>query len=264
MARKPHEVARFRRLASKQKRLAPIGSRRERARRPLPERRGLRAQEIALRCKTNRRRHQFRERQTSMTTPQVDPERDLSGHGHRQPARGRHAAQAGERVDLERRRAPARAVEAVDAGSVPQQRERVAAETVRRRLDDGHARGGRDGGIRGSAALLKDREPGARRDRHACRDDFAAKHRFTLRVMGKRPVEGTAHAVASIAGTRLISSRRRAPSSRSAASRRRSPPRRSKASRAPRAAPRGWSARCRRPLRRSAARSCRDRAPRGG
>ena len=83
MARQANQLARRGRLAIEEKGLAPIGSRSERSRGPLPERRGLRAQEIALLREANRRREQFGERQAPMSPPQVGPERDLSRHGHR-------------------------------------------------------------------------------------------------------------------------------------------------------------------------------------
>ena len=231
---KLHELARRGRLAAEEKRLAPIRAARKRRRRAAPKRCSLRAEEIPLLREANRRREQFGERKPPMPAPEIDPQRDLSRHRHRQPAPRRHAVEPGERRDVERLGTASRSVEAPHASAIPQERKRVAAESVRRRLDDGHARRGRNRRVGGRAALGEDRQPRACRDRHAGGDDLAPEDRLALRWIGQRPAERDAHETDS-AGTprRIVTPSRRATSSRCGAWRRRSPPPRSKARRAP-------------------------------
>ena len=110
-------------------------------------------------------------------------------HGDRVPAALRHRRHAFEAFERPPGRRAAGGVQAVQLLAVPQDAERVAADAVARRLDDGQRDGGCERRIDGIAAFQQHPEPRLRGERLRCGDHVARKHRHALRRIRKLPVE---------------------------------------------------------------------------
>ncbi len=196
MAGEAHQFAHFRRAAARHEGLRE-------ARQVLQFRHGRRPlvgddarHRMAALGDFDGRLHQIGKRQRTEFLMQRLPARNHARHGHRVPAALGLlretvflAVLALEVVDVPRRRRHARRVQAVQLRAVPHQRERIAAETARDRLDHRDGRGRRDRRVDRIAALPQHAQAGLRGERMRSRNDVAREYgqaRCRIRVL---PVE---------------------------------------------------------------------------
>ncbi len=120
---------------------------------------------------------------------QAGPEVDGAGHGDRVPPDRRHFRQPLEPVRMPRRRRPARPVDAVKAGAVPDHGEGVAAQAVARGLDHRESRGRCDGRIHRVAALKQHPKTRLGRQRLRRGDSVFGHHRYPAGRIGETPLQ---------------------------------------------------------------------------
>ena len=146
----------------------------------------------------DRRLDQIGERQLAEALAQGDPAGHRAGHRHAVPAALGRRGGVGAVATFEVIRRPglrraARGVEAVQTLAVPQDAERIGAEPVADRLDDGHRRRRRDRRVDRIAAGQQHAQPGLRGHRMRGRHDIAAEDRQPLARVAGTPVKCAFH-----------------------------------------------------------------------
>ena len=132
---------------------------------------------------------QVRERQRAIALRQRGPSGNGAWDGDRFPPALRHRALAGVAGRRHRGGRAARCVETCESATVPDDREKVAAEAVAARLDDGQRDRGRERRVDGIAAALE--HPDARLGGERLRggDRIAGEDRLPPGRVGHCPVE---------------------------------------------------------------------------
>src|SRR6185295_876037 len=121
---------------------------------------------------------------------EIDPRTHRTRHRDRFPSARGHRVLSLEAIVAPARGRASRSVETVQLLAIPQNAERIAANTVAGRLDNRQRDRRRKYRVNGVAAFEHHAQPGLRRERLGGRDHIAREHRHALRRIRKLPLKG--------------------------------------------------------------------------